>query len=474
VTIHDLVDPVYRGPDSPDPLPREFRTILGDRFRVDGAIAKARHCTVYGAFDGELGREVAIKVIEFDTEREAALTERLEQRLRSAAELGHRAVLAPTHLAVGDGFFLYVSRMASGGSAAALLRNGVRSAWEDVRSVVLDVAGALGRAHERGLVHGGLTPSNILFFSDGVARVADFGVSEALATAGLVDEAAALQASAYRPSGVRKGSPADPTADQYALAAIAYELLLGRQRLLLYGDDTIPVLDPIEVLASVPLAPGVPLHANAALRRALDPVPANRFATVTEFAAAFAGSAPAPSEGAATTPPELRLKRRMGFPVPLGWVIVGLLALIVIDPWSGATVRRGWNALWDSYSPPKLDVDVPDILSRNAHAPASTPVNEPSADERDASWFARVRSAMFGSSPVERGNAYILVAVDSGEASVTIDGVPRGDTPLLALVSAGHHVVKIAGPAAGRAPPTGVVVAAGDTARVSFRARQRR
>jgi len=472
VTIHDLVDPVFRGPDSPDPLPREFRAVLGERFRVDGPVAKTRHCTVYGAFDGELGREVAIKVIEFDTEREAALVERLDQRLRSAAELGHRAVLAPTHLAVGDGFFLYVSRMAAGGDAAALLRNGVRSSWEDVRNIVLGVAAALGRAHERGLVHGGLTPSNILFFSDGVVRVADFGVSEALAAAGLVDDVAALRASAYRAPNVKKNTPADAAADQYALAAIAYELLLGRERLVVYGDDSVPVLDPIDVLASVPLASGVPLHANAALRRALDPVPGNRFATITEFASAFAGSTPAPSEGAATVPPELRLERRIGFPIPLGWVIVGLLALIVIDPWSGAMVRNGWNALWDSYSPPRLDVDVPDILSRNAHAPASASGREKRDEARDASWFARVKSSMFGSSSVTRGDAFIHVAVDSGVASVTIDGVPRGDTPLLVPVSAGHHVVKISGPVAGRAPPTGLVVAEGDTARVSFRARR--
>jgi len=470
VSVHDLVDPGRDRVDSADPALARIRGILGERFRVDGPIAKGCGRTVYSAFDRELGREVAIKVLDFDTAGRAELVDRLEERLRSAAELGHRGVLAPTHLAVHDGIFLYIGRMAPGGSAADALRAGERSSWGDVQRIVSEAAAALARAHERGMMHGGVTPSNILFFPDGAVRVADFGIAEALADAGLVDGAAALRASAYRAPRQRSGSPADAAADQYALAAVAYELLMDRTRLVYFGDDSVPVLDPIEVLANVPVAPGVPLHANAALRTALDPEPGNRFASIADFADAFVGNARVPRQGLATRPPELRLRRRARFPLPLGWLVVGLLMALVLDPSGGAALRGMWNSLWDAYSPPPLSVDVSDFLTSQAGPPRLAPQRTAASNGGSSdSWLARARSAVLGSSPSDAQPAYILVRVDSGAATVTIDGVRRGETPLVAAVGAGHHLVSIAGPSVGKAPLTGVVVAAGDTARVSYR-----
>ena len=469
MVISAPADEAQYDPDPGDIELGRLRALLGDRFRVDGAIT-TRFCrTVYSAFDTEIKREVAIKVIAFEPDALPDLVERLERQLRRAAELGYRGVMPPTHMAVMDGGLFYVTPYAAGGSALDVLLSGERLSTAEVQLVVREVAEALARAHARGVVHGSLTPGNILFGADGHPRVADFGITDTLIDTGFISGAMALRERAYAPPEQWRGARASAAADQFSLAVIAYELLTGRGRLADPGADGVSTLDSIDILASVPLGPEVPLYMNEALRTALSASPANRFATIMDFAEAFEGSDVSLRRGLPTHAAPLGMQKRPRFRPPYLWLILVAAFVAALDPGVSSAVRLQWTAFWESYSPPEVKVKVFQALDEGSTVPVAAVTSVPHSRGDTPSWLDRLASAIVGNSPSAQASAQLRVEVDRGTALVLVDGIPRGTTPLLVSVGAGHHVVSVTGSSHYDPPIAGANVAAGDTAQLSFR-----
>lgn len=470
----DSVDSTQVDPDSADFELDRLRALLGDRFRIDGPIATRFRRTVYAGFDSEARREVAIKVIAFDPDEHPEVVERLEQKLRSASELGYRGVMPPTHLAVMEGGMFYISHLAAGGSAADFLLSGETMPPADVQIVVREVAEALERAHQRGLIHGCLTPGNILFAADGHPRVSDFGITDTLIDTGLIAGAKALRERAYAAPEQWRGLRVTGAVDQFSLAVIAYELLTGRCRLADPGAAGVWTLDSIDVLSSVPLGPDVPLYVNEALRTALSARPANRFATIMDFAEAFSGSDASLRRGLTTHAAELGVRIRPSFRPPFLWLVVAAVIFVAMNPRISSTVRDAWNGFWESYSPPQVNVNALQLLDQGSTAPISAVTGLPHSNPAAPSWLARVQSSIFDNSSSAPATAYLRIEVDRGSAVATIDGIPRGATPLVVSVGAGHHVISVTGSSGYDPPIAGVNVGAGDTIKLSFRALQQR
>jgi YVTN family beta-propeller protein len=235
---------------------------------------------VYLARDTRLGRPVALKVL---PER-FALDERFRERLlgesRLAASLDHPNVIPVYDAGEADGRLFIAMRYVDGIDLKALLRDAAPLAPERVMVIAGQLAEALDAAHQRGLVHRDVKPSNVLLDQQGDrdhAYLADFGLTQTPAAAGPADGQLTGTVDYVAPEQIR-GDVVDGRADQYALGCLLFECLTG----------SLPFRDRSEVAAifahleePAPLASerheALPPAVDAVLARAMAKEPEQRF-----------------------------------------------------------------------------------------------------------------------------------------------------------------------------------------------------
>lgn len=243
---------------------------------------------VYLARDLRYNKPVAVKIL--NSELSAALgPERFLREIDIVAHLNHPHILPLLDSGDALGSLFYVMPYVAGGSLRQRLRRETQLRIEDAIAITREVAGALDYAHREGIVHRDVKPENILM-SEGLAIVADFGIARAVTLAAEDDR--------VTQTGISPGTPpymspeqassdgvVDSRSDVYALACVLYEMLGGQPPFT--GPTAQAILarhlaDPVPPLRTVRKA--VPVGAEQAVLKALDKVPARRFATAGEFA----------------------------------------------------------------------------------------------------------------------------------------------------------------------------------------------
>ena len=208
---------------------------------------------VYAAYDPELDRRVAVKVL-----RRTRTGTRLRDEARAIAKLAHPNVIAVHDVGEADGEVFLAMEYVEG----ATLRDWLRTPRDvaQILDVFVQAGRGLAAAHRAGLVHRDVKPSNIIVGADGRARVLDFGLAHTAAPEGEIAGTPAFMAPEQK-----RGEKIDARADQYAFAVSLSEALFGREpaervrRALERAraeapDDRFPSLD--ELLAE--LAPPAP------------------------------------------------------------------------------------------------------------------------------------------------------------------------------------------------------------------------
>jgi TolB-like protein/tRNA A-37 threonylcarbamoyl transferase component Bud32/Flp pilus assembly protein TadD len=273
---------------------------LADRYRLERELGAGGMATVYLAHDLKHDRKVAVKVLK--PELAAVLgAERFLAEIKVTANLQHPNLLPLFDSGQADGFLYYVMPYVQGETLRARLeRERQLSVDETIRLVTL-LANALAYAHAQGVIHRDLKPENILLQS-GQPVIADFGIALAVAQAGgarVTETGLSLGTPHYMsPEQAAGERELDARSDQYALAAVTYEMLSGEP------PHTGPTAQVIvarlmteQVRSLRATRPGVPVAVDRAVGRALAKTPADRFDTVTAFVAALTGPAdPAPSQ----------------------------------------------------------------------------------------------------------------------------------------------------------------------------------
>jgi serine/threonine-protein kinase len=169
---------------------------------------------VYQAFDPELGRRVALKLVEIHGR---APSEALKEA-RAVAELSHPGVV--TVFDVGtEGRHLWLAMELAASDLRHWLRSRRKTTWDDVSRIFLQVAEGLARVHDEGLCHGDIKPDNILIRADGSAAISDFGLAVGAGTS------TCRGTPAYMAPEQRRGEPVDARSDQYAFFVTLVEAL---------------------------------------------------------------------------------------------------------------------------------------------------------------------------------------------------------------------------------------------------------
>ena len=198
-------------------------------FRIESLLGRGGMGVVYRAHDLALDRNVALKLLAPELAADVRFRERFLRESRLAASLDHPAIV-PIYDAGEVGGQLYIAmRLVDGTDLKRLLADEGVLAPERALPLIEQVADALDAAHERGLVHRDVKPSNVLVDARGHCYLADFGLSRRLAepspgpgaarSVGTVDYVAPEQI---------RGGDVDGRADLYSLGCLLYECLSGR------------------------------------------------------------------------------------------------------------------------------------------------------------------------------------------------------------------------------------------------------
>ena len=291
------------------------------RYRVDGVIGEGGMGSVYRAFDTQLERVVAIKVLRAESlppaERTARIA-RLRAEARAVAQLNHPNVVAIFDVGENDGAPYLVMEFVPGRSLRQLVARAEIDLAERTRWIV-DVGMALEAAHGVGLVHRDVKPENVLVRDDGAVKVLDFGISKhtplpspspSSATADTVAASATASGMIVGTPGYMapeqlQGGPLDGRTNQFAWGVLAYELLSGRSP---WGRADEPLVLLTAILTQPPaslaaLEPRAPAELVAAITRALSKDPAQRFPSMLAAVRAATGERATPPTEIAQSPP---------------------------------------------------------------------------------------------------------------------------------------------------------------------------
>jgi eukaryotic-like serine/threonine-protein kinase len=279
---------------------------LAERYRIDRELGRGGMATVYLAEDLRHRRQVAIKVLHPDLGA-AVGAERFLREIQVTASLHHPHVLPLHDSGEAAELLYYVMPYVEGESLRQRLMRERQLPVDDAVRIACDVASALDYAHRHGVVHRDTKPENILL-QDGRAVVADFGIARAVLRA--------ADARTLTGTGISVGTPqymspeqaagereVDGRTDIFALGCVIYEMLAGTP------PFTAPTAQGViaKVIADAPRhlsheRPAVPAHVAAAVMRALEKTPADRFSTAAQFAAALTAPGESVHQSSVTQP----------------------------------------------------------------------------------------------------------------------------------------------------------------------------
>ncbi len=270
-----------------------------DRFTVVDKLGEGAMGVVVAAYDPDLDRKVAIKLLHtklLTSEDTAAATERLMREAQATAKLAHDNVVTVHEVGETDGRVFLVMEYIDGGTLADWLDEAPRS-WREIVSMLVRAGRGLAAAHAQGLVHRDFKPDNVLVAKDGRVRVSDFGLvstdgleSSALgdSTAELRDGRSPLDLTLTRTGAVmgtprfmaaeqHAGEASTPASDQFAFCVALYRALYGQFP---FAGDTVGEL-ATSVRAGDIRAPAeradAPARLHAMLARGLRAEPSERF-----------------------------------------------------------------------------------------------------------------------------------------------------------------------------------------------------
>jgi serine/threonine-protein kinase len=274
-------------------------TLFDGRYQVLRKLGAGGMANVYLAEDQELGRRVAIKILNERHANDEQFVERFRREAKNAAALSHPNIVSIYDRGEAEGTYYIAMEYLDGRSLKELIVGHgpapVKIAVEYARQIL----SALRFAHLKGIVHRDIKPHNVLVNSDGRVKVTDFGIARAGASQ--MTEAGSIVGTAqYLSPEQARGTTVDQRSDLYSLGIVLYELLTGTVP---FSGDT-PVEIAMKHLSQVPEPPSarrpdVPRDLDLIVMRALAKNPDDRYQSAEEMDAdleRFVGDGPVAPE----------------------------------------------------------------------------------------------------------------------------------------------------------------------------------
>jgi serine/threonine-protein kinase len=288
--------------DEQSTTPVRIGEVLAGKYRVERVIGTGGMGVVVEALHVELGQRVALKFMLPAAAENSAAVERFSREARASASLHSDNVVHVTDigaLATGEPFM--VMEYLEGEDLGQILKTRGPLGVDEAIDYVLQACAGLAEAHMAGIIHRDLKPGNLFLArrvdTDSVVKIVDFGISKVRvdgAVGKLTDTRDLMGSPLYMsPEQLASSRDVDGRTDIWALGIIMYELLTGAAP---FDGDTLPQICSAVLITQAPpiLAkrPDLPVGLSAVVAKCLEKKAADRYASVTELAAALAEFAP--------------------------------------------------------------------------------------------------------------------------------------------------------------------------------------
>jgi len=260
-----------------------INTLFDGRYRIMRKLGSGGMADVYLAEDEELGRRVAIKILNDKYAPDDQFVERFRREAKNAAGLSHPNIVSIYDRGEAEGTYYIAMEYLDGRSLKELVVARGPLPIPDAIAATRQVLGALRFAHRKGVVHRDIKPHNVMADADGRLKVTDFGIARA-GVSQMTEAGSIIGTAQYLSPEQARGAPVDQRSDLYSMGIVLYEMLTGQVPFT--GES--PVEIAMKHLSDAPrppslLRPDIPPDLDMVVLRALAKNPEDRFQTAEEM-----------------------------------------------------------------------------------------------------------------------------------------------------------------------------------------------
>jgi serine/threonine-protein kinase len=336
-------------------------TTLG-HYRITAKLGEGGMGEVFRAHDERLDRDVALKVLHEAVAQDSDRLARFEREAKAVAALNHPNIVTLHTIEEADGYRFITMEHVTGHTLAEIIpKDGM--ALTRVLELAIPIAGALGAAHERGVVHRDLKPSNVMVDDEGRVRILDFGLAKLRSEPSPADDSEALTKTLtlegqvvgtlpYMAPEQLRGERVDARADLYAFGVMLYEMVTGDRPF--RGDTSADLASAILKDTPQPLEelrPDLPWRVGLIVQRCLEKEPKRRTQSALDLRHEledFSQELSPPSRRAASTEPLMgavlrpaRSRRRVVVGVAVAVAVLALVvAALILFVWQPGTLPQ--------------------------------------------------------------------------------------------------------------------------------------
>jgi serine/threonine protein kinase len=273
---------------------------LGE-YDILGELGQGGMATVYLAHDIALNRKVAIKLMSPAYLHGPDMVARFKREARTAAALSHPHIIPVYAVREEEQVLFFVMKYVKGRTLDSIIHEMGPVPLTMVRSILLEVTGALDYAHREGVVHRDIKPGNIMVDEEGFVMVTDFGIAKAMQGETLTITGTTVGTPSYLSPEACTGGPVNQAADQYSLGAVAYEMVTGKPPF--EAENSMAMMYAqvhAEPRPSTQIRSDCPPELNEVIMRMLAKNPAERFPSMHDVAAAIGLALPSAGDGVRT------------------------------------------------------------------------------------------------------------------------------------------------------------------------------
>lgn len=259
-------------------------TVLGDRYELLDRIGEGGMSYVFKARCRTLDRMVAVKILKSEFLNDSGFVEKFNTEALAAAQLSHPNIVNIFDVGQQDDIYYIVMEYVEGKTLKEIIEEEAPLTVEKAIDIAIMICDGIHHAHTRGIIHRDIKPHNILVTRDGMVKVADFGIAQAISKKTITFGGDIIGSVHYIAPEQAKGETISPATDIYSLGCVLYEMLTGRMPF----DAESPITVALKHIHDKPVEPinvnaNIPVSLQNIVLQAMEKNPANRFANAEQM-----------------------------------------------------------------------------------------------------------------------------------------------------------------------------------------------